>query len=108
MYFRVVDGFVIVVATDWTRALASGDNAALARQAEMMTEIGKAKGIIVDRRIGGESTSEQIPLYLEYYLEGVVPSLVQGPVTLGTARYRRHDGYPSQQGISTDFTFHRL
>ena len=55
MYFRVVDGFVIVIAIDWTRALASGDNSVSAKQAEMMTEIGKAKGIIARLPLSAES-----------------------------------------------------
>ena len=67
MYFRVVDGFVIVTAIDWTRAMASGDNAALAKQAEIMTEIGKAKGIIARLPLSaGVHESELLPLYLEH------------------------------------------
>lgn len=97
-YFRVVDGFVIIRATDWAAAFVGGDRAAFAKQPQMMAEIAKAKGVLLDCRYSGISESELPSFYLGFYLESTIPMLVQGSVTLGTNRYRMHSGYPPQRG----------
>ncbi|HKQ06277.1 MAG TPA: S41 family peptidase [Blastocatellia bacterium] len=97
-YFRVVDGFVIIRATDWAAAFVSGNRAAFANQPQMMQEVAKAKGVLLDCRYSGISESELPPFYLGFYLDSTIPALVQGTVTLGTNRYRMHSGYPPQRG----------
>jgi C-terminal processing protease CtpA/Prc len=96
-YFRVVDGFVVVSAVDWAKGFVGGGSA-FQRQPQMMEEIAKAKGIILDCRYGGLSASDVPPFYLRAYLDNALPALVQGVVTLGTDRYRVHNGYPPQRG----------
>jgi C-terminal processing protease CtpA/Prc len=100
-YFRVVDGFVVVTATDWVQAYVSGSNAAFAKQPQMLVEIGKAKGIVIDCRYGGISYNIAPPFYLGFYLDNTLPSLVHGTVPLGTYRYRLYNGYAPQQGNSS-------
>jgi C-terminal processing protease CtpA/Prc len=97
-YFRVVEGFVVVSALDWANAFVSGNREAFSKQPQMLQEIGKAKGIVLDCRYGSVSASELPPFYLRAYLENTLPLLVQGAVTLGTERYRIHNGYPPQRG----------
>lgn len=97
-YYRVADGFVIVNAIDWAMAFMSRNRAALSQQTQMLQEIGKAKGVVLDCRYGGLSTSELPPFYLQLYLDNTLPLLVQGSVPLGTRRYRLHNGYAPQQG----------
>lgn len=97
-YFRVVDGFVVISALDWASAFVSGNRAAFSKQPQMLQEIGKARGIVLDCRYGSVSASELPPFYLRAYLDNTLPFLVQGVVTLGTERYRIHNGYPPQRG----------
>ena len=101
VYFRVVNGFVIVRATDWGGAMVSGNNAASTRQPQMLAEIDKARGIVIDCRYSGISPAVVPPYYLEYYLGSVLPSFLGGSVPLGTERYRMHNGYAPQQGNSS-------
>lgn len=100
-YFRVVDGVVIIRATDWAAAFVSGNRAVLANQPQMMQEIARAKGVLLDCRYSGISESELPPFYLGFYLDSTIPALVQGTVTLGTNRYRMHSGYPPQRGSTS-------
>jgi C-terminal processing protease CtpA/Prc len=97
-YFRVVDGYVVISAADWAKAMAGGDNAAFMKQPQMLAEIGKSRGIVLDCRYGGETASTVAPFYLSYYVDNALPSLTQGAVPLGTERYRMHNGYAPQQG----------
>lgn len=100
-YFRVVDGFVVVSATDWAKAFVSRNNAAFMIQPQMMQEISKSKGILLDCRFSGISASELPPYYLSYYLENTLPAFVQGTISLGTRRYRMHSGYAPQLGTTS-------
>lgn len=53
-YFHTVDGYVVITATDWARALLSGNSIA-PKQAEMFADIAKGKGIIIDCRYAATS-----------------------------------------------------
>ena len=97
-YFRVVEGHVVVRAIDWARTLASANTTTFAKREQMLAEIGRAKGIVIDCRYTGVSFATLPPFYLSAYLENILPSLVQGVVPLGTERYRLHNGYAPQQG----------
>jgi hypothetical protein len=67
----------------------------------MMAEIAKAKGIVLDCRYDGVPTTEAPPFLLRFYLDSVLPLLVQGDILLGTERYRTHNGYAPQRGNSS-------
>jgi C-terminal processing protease CtpA/Prc len=97
-YFRVVEDHVVVRAIDWARTFASASNTTFAKREQMLTEIGRAKGIVIDCRYADVSYATLQPFYLNAYLENVLPSLVQGVVPLGTERYRLYSGYAPQQG----------
>jgi hypothetical protein len=71
------------------------------KQPQMLAEIGKSTGVVLDCRFGGEAASAVSPFYLGYYVENALPSIVQGVVSLGTERYRMHNGYAPQQGNSS-------
>ncbi|HEU4389805.1 MAG TPA: hypothetical protein VFV34_18510, partial [Blastocatellia bacterium] len=100
-YFRIVDDHVIIIASDWAEARAAGDTSASAKQQPMMSEIAKAKGIVVDCRYNGTSPTDASAFYLRFYLNSVLPLLVQDNVLLGTQRYRTHSGYAPQRGSSS-------
>ncbi len=97
IYYRMVDDYVIVYAADWAKAIVN-NNAAFAKQPQMMTDILKAKGIVLDCRYRGVSTTEAPPFFLSFYLDNLLPQIVQGNITLGTERYRIHNGYAPQRG----------
>lgn len=98
VYLRMVDGYVVINAPDWAQAFVSGDNAAFMKQPQILAEIGKSKGVILDCRFSRINASTVPPFYLSFYVETTLPSLVQGLVPLGTERYRLHNGYAPQQG----------
>ena len=97
-YFRVVNGYVVVRAIDWAMARVNANSAATAKQQQMLAEIGKAKGIVIDCRPIGVSPAPLLSFNLSSYLYSALPSFVQGVIPLGTERYRLHNGYPPQQG----------
>jgi C-terminal processing protease CtpA/Prc len=97
-YFRIIDDRVIIKASDWAKAMANNDGAAFARQQPMMAEIAKAKGIVLDCRYNGVPTTEAPPYFLSFYLDNVLPFLVQGNILFGAERYRMHNGYAPQRG----------
>ncbi len=98
VYFRSVDGHVVINAAEWAKAFADGNNAAFMKQPQMLAEIGKSRGIVLDCRYNGVAASTAAPFYLSFYLDNALSSLVQGAVPLGSERYRLHNGYPPQQG----------
>jgi C-terminal processing protease CtpA/Prc len=100
-YFRTIDEHLVIDASDWTRARANSDRSVLARQPQMMAEIAKAKGIVLDCRYQGVSKSEVPSYFLKFYLNSLLPLLVQGDIMLGTDRYRVHSGYAPQRGNSS-------
>ncbi|MBS1786707.1 MAG: hypothetical protein JST85_03245 [Acidobacteria bacterium] len=101
VYFRVVDGYVVINASDWAQAFVNGNNAAFMKQPQMLAEVGKAKGVVLDCRYNGVNPFTAPPFYLGFYLDNVLPSLLQESVPLGTERYRMHNGYAPQQGNSS-------
>jgi C-terminal processing protease CtpA/Prc len=100
-YFRAIDGFVVVSATDWSKAMMGQDSEWPARQTSMREAIAQNKGVVLDCRYGGLSPTTLPSYYLSTYLASAVPSLVQGSMVLGTERYRLHNGYPTQRGGSS-------
>jgi C-terminal processing protease CtpA/Prc len=100
-YVHTVDGYVVITAVSWAQATARGISAGSAGQAQMMAEIAKAKGIVLDCRAGGVPPG-RVPWFdLNTVLNGLLPTLLQGNVPLGSERYRLHSGYPPQQGTSS-------
>ena len=71
------------------------------KQPQMMAEIGKAKGVVLDCRYRGVNELTVPPYYLGFYLNNALPSLTQGVIALGAERYRMHNGYPPQRGNSS-------
>jgi len=101
VYFRAVDGHVIVNVGSWAQAMARGISPASAGQAQMMAQITSARGIVLDCRGGGLPAASMYSFYLDNYLNGLLPAILQGSVPLGSERYRLHNGYAPQQGTSS-------
>ena len=98
VYFRVVDNFVVVSVADMAKTAMDNEDAAAEKQQQMLVEIGKAGGLILDFRYDESSAATIPPYFLDYYLQTALPGFVQGPVVLGTERYRLHSGYMPQRG----------
>ena len=97
-YYRIVDEHVIITATDWAKAIVNNNAALAAKQPQMMADILKAKGIVLDCRYQAVAYNEAPPYYLMTYLDNLLPQVVQGNIPLGTERYRIHNGYAPQRG----------
>src|SRR4030095_11384214 len=54
-----------------------------------------------DCRYDEVAATEAPSVFLRLYLNSLLPQLVQGNVLLGTHRYRAHNGYVPQRGISS-------
>ena len=101
-YFHVVDGYVVVDAASLTQAMARG--AASPGQVQLQAEIGKATGVVLDCRFANAQPNDGQSFFLNTFLTGLLPMIVEGSASLGTARYRLHNGYPPQQGNSSGAT----
>ena len=101
VYFRVVDGHVVVNGGSWAQAMVRGISPASAGQPQMMAEIARARGIVLDCRVGDFPPESMQWFYLHNFLNGLLPAILQGPVPLGSDRYRLHNGYAPQQGMSS-------
>jgi C-terminal processing protease CtpA/Prc len=100
-YYRVVDEHLIIYAADWARARVNRDVTAPARQQQMMAEIAKARGIVLDCRMRGIPAAEAPSYLLSFYLDSLLPHLVQSKILFGTERYRTHNGYAPQRGSTS-------
>jgi C-terminal processing protease CtpA/Prc len=96
-YYRTVDGYVVIIASDWVQAMVNED-ASFEKEPQMVMEILKARGAVLDCRY---SSTAAPPFYLEFYLNNLLSRIVQGNVVLGTQRYRVHNGYPPQRGSTS-------
>jgi C-terminal processing protease CtpA/Prc len=101
VYFRVVDGHVVVHPGSWARAMARGISAASAGRPRMMAEIAGAKGVVLDCRVDDVPPESMQWSYFNNFLKGLLPAILQGPVSLGSDRYRLHSGYAPQQGTTS-------
>ncbi len=98
-YYRIVDEHVIVKATDWAKAIVTNNVAdANAKRLQMMADIVKAKGVVLDCRYQDVTFAEAPPYYLGLHLDNLLTQIVQGDIPLGTERYRMHNGYAPQRG----------
>src|SRR5262249_38479828 len=61
----------------------------------------KAKGIVLDCRYNDVAPSQNPDFFLGFYLDSLLPKIVQGNFSLGTERYRIHNGYAPQRGNNT-------
>lgn len=97
-YYRMVDGYVVITAADWARAMLNDNAVIVAKQPQLLAELQKAKGVVLDSRYHNVSPGEVPPFYLSLYVNNLLPRIVHGNVALGTERYRINNGYPPQRG----------
>lgn len=98
VYYHVAGDDLIINAIDWGSAIAHGDRSTYAKLQLLLQEIPKAKRVVLDCRYGAVSVNDVPAYYVQIFLDNSVPALVQGSVTLGTIRYRIHNGYSPQLG----------
>ncbi len=99
-YFRTVDGSLIISMMPFVR-LSEKDQAAAQKLTEQLgAELKKAKTVVIDARNtkSDEETAEEEAYLFDNSLRGLIPALLDSPVTLASIRYRMHSGYAPQQG----------
>ena len=60
----------------------------------------KARVVVIDSRIGDEINGQTL-FVLDYVMREILPAILDKKVTLGTIRYRVHNGYPPQTGATS-------
>jgi C-terminal processing protease CtpA/Prc len=95
-YYRTVDGYVVIIVSDWIN-----NEVGFEKQQQMVTEILKSKGTVLDCRYSGVASTAAPAFYVGSYVNYLLPQIVQGNVALGTQRYRIHNGYSPQRGSTS-------
>ena len=70
----------------------------LAKSNELLPQ---AKGVLIDLRGAGAVDEEVSSYFLTNFLQSLLPSLLDRAVTLGSMRYRMHNGYSPQVGSTS-------
>jgi len=100
-YSDVVGGFVVIDVIESSKALTNRNYTVLSKVPEILAEIEKSKGVVLDCRFRGIPESAASPYFIRLFLDRILPNLLQGAVPLGTERYRIHNGYPPQRGSTS-------
>lgn len=99
-YFRTTNGALVINLMSFARLRAKDQAAAQKMNEPLFAELKKVKTVVLDARNTetNEDTVEWDAYFFDEELRGLVPSLLDAPVTLGSTRYRMHSGYAPQQG----------
>ena len=101
---RVEDGVLVI---DATRAAGTGaqDIDAFRRLLGKMGEaIPTAKAVVIDARGAGQ-TDDATAYFFSGLLQQILPQMLDANVTLGSTRYRMHNGYATQSGAGAGFYY---
>lgn len=60
----------------------------------------QAKSVLIDSRTG-ENTDQNILYDIDYNTRNIISEILDSKITLGTIRYRLHNGYPPQDGSTS-------
>jgi hypothetical protein len=102
LYFRVAGEVVVLSCNEIARLLDRDGAGALKRAVPTLKdELNKAKGVILDCRIGARRSQPGSYFAFNNYLRETVSGLLDRPVTLGTYRYREHSGHIPHTGFTS-------
>jgi len=103
-YVRTVNKVLVIDAASIAMAVAK-DTSALNRLVTSVNEaLPNATGIVIDAR-SAEKMPEIPAYFFDVFLRQSLPSLLDGDVTLGTTRYRMHNGYATQTNSGASFYY---
>lgn len=102
---RVEDGVLIIEATRAARTGAQ-DTVAFRRLLGRIEEAipTATKAIVIDLR-DARQTDDTTSYFFSMLLRRIMPQMLDANVTLGSTRYRIHNGYPTQTGAGAGFYY---
>jgi C-terminal processing protease CtpA/Prc/predicted secreted protein len=102
---RVEDGVLIIEATRAARTGAQ-DTVAFRRLLGRIDEAipTASKAIVIDLR-DARQADDSTSYFFSMLLRRIMPQMLDANVTLGTTRYRIHNGYPTQTGAGAGFYY---
>ncbi|HEV7902834.1 MAG TPA: hypothetical protein VGO96_03245 [Pyrinomonadaceae bacterium] len=102
---RVEDGLLLIEATRAARTGAQDINAFRRLLGKIDESIPTAKGVVIDGR-DAVQTDDYVAYFFDGLLRQILPQMLDADVTLGSTRYRMHNGYPTPTtGANGDVTF---
>jgi hypothetical protein len=101
---RKENGVLIIDATQIAQAIAKDITALNASTTNIDQSIANTSGVIIDAR--GTSKLNDIEAYhFENFLRQSLTGMLDTTVTLGSTRYRMHNGYATQTGAGANFYY---
>lgn len=101
---RTENGVLVIDAAQIARTSAQ-NNAAFAGLVGRISQAAPAaKAVVIDGRYAGEAGSFA-PFFFNMLLRQILPQLLDANVTLGSTRYRMHNGYATQTGGGAGFYY---
>lgn len=94
------DGVLMVDAIALTRAIRAANNRFPELSAKINQSLPAAKAILIDMR-SGAAPDEELTFFLDYYMQQILPAMLDKNVPLAGARYRVHNGYAPQIGSTS-------
>ena len=103
-HVRMENKVLVIDAAEIAKAVGK-DTSALNRFVTSINEaLPNATGIVIDAR-STSKIGEFEAFYFGGFMRQVLPSMLDGNVVLGSARYRMHNGYSTQTGSGANFYY---
>jgi C-terminal processing protease CtpA/Prc len=96
---RVQNGVLTIDAVTVARTVAGANNLEREFLAKTNQAIPQAKAILIDLRSAG--ADDAILFELDYYLRSILPAMLDKNIPLASSRYRIHNGYAPQTGVTS-------
>lgn len=101
---RVEDGVLVIEATRAARTGARDIDAFRRLLGKIDEAVPTAKAIVIDMRDAGQP-DDYASYFFSMMLRQILPQMLDANVTLGSTRYRLHNGYPTQTGAGAGFYY---
>ena len=106
-HVRTENKVLVIDATEIAKAVGK-DRTALNKFVTTINEaLPNATGIVIDAR-SISKIGEIDSYYFDVFMRQMLPSMLDGNVVLGSARYRMHNGYATQTGAGANFYYSAL
>lgn len=97
---RLENGVLTIDALAVAKTIVSANNRFSEFTNKTNQNIAPAKAILIDLRSGAE-IDEEIGYFLDYYLQEIMPAMLDKNVPTAAMRYRTHNGYAPQIGSTS-------
>jgi len=99
-FVRLENGVLFVNPTQAAKAREQNEEAYFQTFQKLAPLLAEAKSIVIDGRGGGEK-SEIFSFFFDDFLRQFLVQILDANVSLGSYRYRMHNGYAPQVGVSS-------